>query len=81
MSQCLFQGSGSIGIDDIWMPNTGVECPQSGDCDMEDFDLCGYTQSQDDDFDWMRGSGETINNGTGPHSDHTPGLQGESQMI
>ena len=43
----------------------------SGICDFEGAHFCGYTQDTDDDFDWIRNSGETETDETGPSVDHT----------
>ena len=40
------------------------------DCDFER-GLCGYTQSQSDNFDWTRHQGTTLSSNTGPLTDHT----------
>lgn len=41
------------------------------DCDFEN-DLCNWTQDkQTDDFEWLRASGPTSSDGTGPTVDHT----------
>ena len=46
----------------------------SGDCDFEDFILCGYIQDAHyDNFDWIRGHGSTRTERTGPKTDHTKG--------
>jgi hypothetical protein len=42
----------------------------SGDCTF-DVDMCSWTNSQADDFDWLMGSGTTTTSGTGPDTDHT----------
>lgn len=40
-------------------------------CDFEDTQMCGYTQSLSDQFDWTLKSGHTAPTGTGPAYDHT----------
>lgn len=40
------------------------------DCDFEN-DICSWSQSTADDFDWLRISGQTPSAGTGPNGDHT----------
>ncbi|KAK0044487.1 MAM and LDL-receptor class A domain-containing protein 2-like isoform X3, partial [Biomphalaria pfeifferi] len=60
---------GNIAIDDISILNTA--CPQPASCDFET-DLCSYQNVKEaDDFDWLRHSGPTLNDGTGPSRDHT----------
>lgn len=39
-------------------------------CDFEE-GSCNWQQQTDDDFDWVRQSGSTLNPNTGPDSDHT----------
>ncbi|XP_051465140.1 MAM and LDL-receptor class A domain-containing protein 1 [Apus apus] len=41
-----------------------------GHCDFE-FDLCGWKQDENDDFDWNLRTGTTTKMGTGPSTDHT----------
>ena len=43
-----------------------------GHCDFTN-GLCGFKQGSNDDFDWLRQSGETLSFGTGPTFDHTTG--------
>uniref|UniRef100_A0A0B7A2S2 Sushi domain-containing protein n=1 Tax=Arion vulgaris TaxID=1028688 RepID=A0A0B7A2S2_9EUPU len=40
-------------------------------CDFENDNLCGWSQDDTDDFDWIRTSGETPTTHTGPMFDHT----------
>lgn len=42
----------------------------SRNCDFS-VDTCGWTQSNEDDFNWSRGTGETETDNTGPTGDHT----------
>jgi hypothetical protein len=42
------------------------------DCTFE-LDFCGYTQLQDDEFNWDRIKGGTDTTHTGPGYDHTTG--------
>lgn len=44
-------------------------------CDFENSNLCGYTNSAGDDFDWTRNTGSTRSGGTGPFADHTLGTR------
>ncbi|XP_052789041.1 MAM domain-containing glycosylphosphatidylinositol anchor protein 1-like [Mya arenaria] len=43
-------------------------------------DLCGWTQSDKDDFDWTRHRGTTSSHGTGPDGDHTD-AQGQGYYL
>lgn len=61
---------GDIGIDDVSLKDGA--CPGAGSCDFET-DLCGFTQRRDDTFDWLRKSGATPTQNTGPSTDHTLG--------
>ena len=38
-----------------------------------DYDLCGWVQQKDDQFDFTRRLGRTLSPGTGPNTDHTSG--------
>ena len=38
-----------------------------------DYDLCGWTNLKNDQFDWSRRTGLTLAPGTGPSADHTSG--------
>ncbi|KAM9349890.1 apical endosomal glycoprotein [Symphorus nematophorus] len=60
--------AGDIAIDDIAIIS-GL-CPASDVCDFEE-GSCNWQQQTDDDFDWVRQSGSTLNPNTGPDSDHT----------
>nr|KAG5686049.1 hypothetical protein BaRGS_028427 [Batillaria attramentaria] len=42
-------------------------------CDFEDPGLCGWSQDENDDFDWTWTSGGTPTTDTGPDGDHTTG--------
>ena len=46
------------------------------DCVFND-NWCGYTQADDDDFDWTLRKGATFSWGTGPSVDHTTGRIGK----
>ncbi|XP_055957693.1 MAM and LDL-receptor class A domain-containing protein 2 [Patella vulgata] len=59
-----------IAIDDVSIK--GGTCGQSGDCTFES-NLCSWSNSQADDFDWVQGKGSTGSSGTGPATDHTTG--------
>lgn len=43
----------------------------SGNCDFEAGTLCSWVNLQNDDFDWLVGSGGTTSSFTGPTMDHT----------
>lgn len=60
-----------IAIDDVSM-HSGA-CPPPGACDFEKNNLCTWTNSKGDDFDWIVQAGQTISAGTGPQADHTIG--------
>ncbi|XP_072329818.1 IgGFc-binding protein-like isoform X3 [Scyliorhinus torazame] len=54
-----------------WMEQSGcVEKSCALDCNF-DVDLCNWTQSKTDNFDWKRISGSTPSSHTGPSYDHT----------
>uniref|UniRef100_A0A3Q3WJ51 MAM domain-containing protein n=1 Tax=Mola mola TaxID=94237 RepID=A0A3Q3WJ51_MOLML len=57
--------AGDIAIDDISLT--------SGPCPAPDFEegSCNWQQQTNDDYDWVRQSGPTLNPDTGPDSDHT----------
>ncbi|XP_071506663.1 MAM and LDL-receptor class A domain-containing protein 1-like [Diadema antillarum] len=57
-----------IAIDDVSLE--GGKCVAT--CDF-DTNMCGYTQSDDNDFEWFRNAGPTGTDGTGPMADHTTG--------
>ena len=57
-------------IDDIKIQKG--PCPSKGSCDFEN-GYCGYTNIDDDKFDWIRHSGDTPSVKTGPKVDHTLG--------
>lgn len=42
------------------------------DCDFE-YGYCGLVQMSDDELDWVRNSGPTPSDGTGPSEDNTLG--------
>ena len=74
--QLVFEGvrgsgyQGDIAIDDISM-DVGA-CQGVATCDFET-DLCGWTERQDDVFDWTLNRGTTPSSNTGPSVDHTLG--------
>ncbi|KAH3887715.1 hypothetical protein DPMN_011734 [Dreissena polymorpha] len=45
-------------------------CLYPGNCNFE-MDTCGWTNTNADDFDWLRSAGSTLTAGTGPSVDHT----------
>ena len=53
----------------------------SGNCDFEN-GLCTWTNElNDEEFDWVQGTGDTPTQNTGPSTDHTTGTgQGELQL-
>ncbi|XP_070566390.1 MAM and LDL-receptor class A domain-containing protein 1-like [Ptychodera flava] len=77
--QIIFEGvrgidyRGDISLDDITLTAGVCPVPAEIDCDFEDDHICGYSQDSSDDFDWSRGSGDTLSNNTGPSYDHTFG--------
>lgn len=76
--QVVFKGSlsgygGGIALDDIRM--SPISCQVLADCDFEQGGICTWTQSHNDDFDWLVNSGETASLDTGPPSDHTTGTE------
>eukprot|EP00057_Strongylocentrotus_purpuratus_P023601 XP_011678075.1 PREDICTED: MAM and LDL-receptor class A domain-containing protein 1 [Strongylocentrotus purpuratus] len=67
----------AIGLDDISITNGACEVaptptPKTGSCDF-DQDICGYTQSPNDQFGWTRRNGPTASLYTSPLTDHTTG--------
>lgn len=42
-----------------------------GNCDFESRTFCTWVNLQNDDFDWLVGSGGTASSFTGPQQDHT----------
>ncbi|XP_060582609.1 MAM and LDL-receptor class A domain-containing protein 1-like isoform X2 [Ruditapes philippinarum] len=72
--QLIFEGTvgngyqGDIAIDDVQvLPG---KCPPIGNCNFE-IDTCGWTNTNADNFDWLRSAGSTLTRGTGPSVDHT----------
>ncbi|CAG5126619.1 unnamed protein product, partial [Candidula unifasciata] len=61
--------TGDIALDDF-SKNDG-HCPQQSVCDFEDDNVCGYTQLQTDDFDWLISTTQRNASYTGPATDHT----------
>ncbi|XP_041467541.1 MAM and LDL-receptor class A domain-containing protein 1-like [Lytechinus variegatus] len=74
--QILFQASlpstDDFAIDDTVLTTSPCEEPNLWDCTFEDGE-CGYTQVDDDEFDWSPKSGDTSSSLTGPSFDHTLG--------
>ena len=60
-----------IAIDDVAIH--GGDCPAPGSCDFERENLCTWSNSEGDDFDWVLFKGTTASGGTGPTADHTMG--------
>lgn len=66
---------GDIAIDDISVLDES--CGPTNFCDFEE-DLCSWTNAQngyDDDFDWLRNTGDTTSYSTGPSVDATTGTE------
>nr|XP_002741057.1 PREDICTED: MAM domain-containing protein 2-like [Saccoglossus kowalevskii] len=64
-----------IGVDDVEIQEmvlTTLAPLPVVECDFE-YDLCGFTQDDTDDFDWTLITGETPSGATGPTDDHTYG--------
>eukprot|EP00794_Sanderia_malayensis_P017044 gene17044-18759_t len=61
--------TGDIAIDDFKIK--AGSCPAPGDCDFEDADMCTWTNSKADEFDWILGQASTNSWLTGPATDHT----------
>ncbi|XP_077865040.1 MAM and LDL-receptor class A domain-containing protein 2-like [Saccoglossus kowalevskii] len=61
-----------IAIDDLFV-HTG-SCPPHKECDFE-FDICGWTNVENDNLDWLLGGNGTDTEGTGPQIDHTTGTE------
>eukprot|EP00795_Rhopilema_esculentum_P012712 gene12712-3431_t len=74
--QIVFEGirgggyTSDAAIDDVKIHKG--PCPSKGSCDFE-IGYCGYTNIDDDKFDWIRHSGDTPSVKTGPKVDHTLG--------
>ncbi|XP_066300036.1 MAM and LDL-receptor class A domain-containing protein 1-like [Branchiostoma lanceolatum] len=84
--QVVFEGergtgfTGDIAIDDVQI--TDGACPNAGDCDFEDGRCTWSNLNVGDDFDWLRGRGDTQSQFTGPTVDHTLGTdQGQYMFI
>ncbi|KAK7478852.1 hypothetical protein BaRGS_00029951, partial [Batillaria attramentaria] len=62
-----------IAIDDV--SHAPGSCPVVADinCDFDNADICGYTQLDTDDYDWLRNNGRTSSGSTGPSDDRTGG--------
>ncbi|XP_033870376.2 MAM domain-containing protein 2-like [Acipenser ruthenus] len=74
-----FWDCGLVALDDITVSlgdcriyADGFPCPP-GECDFE-VDICGYTQDEKDDSNWIRKRGQTPTSYTGPKGDHTTGV-------
>lgn len=70
---------GYIALDDIVVKEG--PCPPPGSCDFES-DLCTWQNSETGvDVEWVRNTGSTPTEDTGPDVDHTLGTEnGESQI-
>ncbi|KAK7098916.1 hypothetical protein V1264_003131 [Littorina saxatilis] len=65
---------GDIALDDIRVTDGACGASSLGlKCTFEDGNICGFTQSHNDKFDWTRYRRSTGSFGTGPNSDHTLG--------
>ncbi|XP_045171625.2 MAM and LDL-receptor class A domain-containing protein 1-like [Mercenaria mercenaria] len=60
---------GDTALDDIHIKDSTCSA-SSIDCDFS-HDICQWTQSQSDTFDWTRLTGTTVSSNTGPSGDHT----------
>ncbi|RNA19406.1 MAM and LDL-receptor class A domain-containing 2-like, partial [Brachionus plicatilis] len=60
-----------IGIDDVNVKSG--KCESSLNCNFEEFSICAWQHSADDDFDWLLNQGETDSFDTGPNVDVTLG--------
>ena len=60
---------GDIAIDDVELLDN--ECPPPGDCDFEAGMCTWLNVPNNDNFDWLRGSGSTPSFNTGPSTDHS----------
>ena len=64
----VFMFSSGLGQDDVVL----MSCNYENETDP----FCGFTQEEDDDFDWTRHAGATNTENTGPTVDHTYGSAG-----
>ncbi|XP_044182256.1 MAM and LDL-receptor class A domain-containing protein 1-like isoform X1 [Acropora millepora] len=70
-SKLVFEGirgssfEGDAAIDNVELR----ECGEGAFTCLFDQDLCGFTQSSNDRFDWTQSSGSTLSSGTGPNQD------------
>ncbi|XP_072182120.1 MAM and LDL-receptor class A domain-containing protein 1-like [Diadema setosum] len=63
-------GLGDIALDDITLYDGA--CPTQVECDFE-INFCGWTQDENNAFQWQRRTGSTPTPNTGPTSDHSTG--------
>lgn len=70
-----------------WDRALGMCHPSAGidnlSCDFESEDLCGWSHDENEDFRWVRRSGQptTLRQRTGPRSDHTTGRLHEGHYM
>jgi hypothetical protein len=73
----VFEGiatsNSTIGIDDISIVNG--PCPDPINCNFEEINICSWTQSKDDQMNWLLGRGQGDTTLTGPHVDATTGTE------
>lgn len=77
--QIVFEGimqlgnEGFIALDDVVVRDGS--CPAPGSCDFEE-DLCTWQNAESGvDVEWVKNSGPTPTNGTGPNVDRTLGTK------
>lgn len=64
--------TGDIAIDDLKLLDG--PCNKQGTCDFDNGEKCTWTNTPNgDDFDWIKGKGNTPSKWTGPTTDHTMG--------
>lgn len=77
-----------FGIFDIFGVLTEFKLAESNtrpsyECDFESFDLCGWTEDVNHDFNWIRRKFATPSGhiGTGPSHDHTKGFNQDGNLL